>query len=333
MGGSTWMDSDYTDRVALRAATGTKAFAYSAAAAAGTVAPTHTTLDPSKMKAGGRECRDSDDHPESNPIFIGLDVTGSMQRVPAQMQLKLKELMALLLRKGYITDPAICVTGIGDAEAGDKAPFQVGQFESGIEIENDLTNLYLEGGGGGNAHESYDLALYFLARLVKTDAWEKRQKKGYAFIICDESLPSRCKATSITKVFNITEQGDIPIEELIKEVLEKWELFVIVPNMTQNYKTSYQDSWVKVLGQRLIYLDDPNAVVETIATAIGLQEESVDMASVASHLKDVSGLTDKAIKSVTTALAKVEGTGMVKATKGTGLATLQGRQVGQKCLW
>ena len=30
--------------------------------------------------------------------------------------------------------------------------------------------------------------MYFLARCVKTDAWEKRNKKGYAFIICDEEL-------------------------------------------------------------------------------------------------------------------------------------------------
>lgn len=146
MGGTSWLDSDYTDRAALRSSTGTKTFDYSDKVRAGKAAPVNVGLDPTKMKGGERECRDSADHPNSNPIFVGLDVTGSMQRVPVTMQTKLKELMALLLRKGLIDDPAICITGIGDAETGDRAPFQVGQFESGIEIENDLTNLFLEGG-------------------------------------------------------------------------------------------------------------------------------------------------------------------------------------------
>lgn len=320
MGSSNWSDDAYADRASLRAATGAKSFAYDDDIKTGKVkAATHAALDPSKMKAGCRECRDSKEHPNSNPVFIGLDVTGSMGKVPGMMQVKLKELMALLLKKGWIEDPAICVTGIGDAEAGDRAPFQVGQFESGIEIENDLTNLYIEGGGGGNNHESYDLAIYFLARMTKTDAFEKRGKKGYAFIICDESLPSRCKASVLANVFNVTEQADIPIEVLIKEALEKWELYCLVPAMTSNYRSSLQNSWKKALGERVIFLDDPETVVETIATCVGICEESVDLNDVAKDLADV-GVSSNGAAAVSRALAKVSGGAI--STKGTGLATL-----------
>lgn len=158
-----------------------------------------------------------------------------------------------------------------------------------------------------------------MSRCVKTDAFEKRNKKGYAFIICDEALPSRCKATSVAKVFNQTIQGDIPIEILVNEVLQKWELFVIVPNMTNHYRSSLQDSWTKVLGQRVIFLEDPEVVVETIATCIGLCEESTDLNDVVKDLKDVGTSADGAA-AVTRALAKIGGGSLTKATEGTGLA-------------
>ena len=322
MGGTSWSDQDYADRVALRAATGKATFAYDVDVKSGRVATAaHATLDPAKMKPGGRECRDSTEHPESNAIVICLDGTGSMGTIPGVMQKELKELMALLLRNGYITDPAICTSCVGDAEAGDRVPFQVGQFESGIEIENDLTNLFIEGGGGGNKQESYDVPLYFLSRLTKTDAFEKRGKKGYAFIICDEGLPARCKARVINQVFGITEEVDIPIEQLVKEVLEKWELYCIVPAMTSNYKTSLQDSWKKVLGERVIFLDDPTVVIKTIATCIGLCEEAIDHSSIATDLADV-GVSSAGAASVSRALAKVSGSSLSKIGTGTGLATL-----------
>lgn len=324
MGGTSWSDDHYTERANMRAAKGINTFAYHEDIRTGkTAAKTHATLDPAKLKAGKRECRDSTEHPKSKPVYIGLDVTGSMSSVPKMAQIKLKELLAFLLKKGYLEDPAICISAIGDA-ATDRAPFQVGQFESGIEIENDLTNLYLEGNGGGNRQESYDLALYFLARKVTTDAWEKRKEKGYAFIICDEQLPQRCKASHINTVFDDNAQADIPIEDLLKEVEERWELYCIVPNMTSHYKTDYQDSWKEAIGERVIFLEDHEAIVETIASCIGMLEENVDLGGLVNDLKEVSAFDDAKTASVTKALAKVTaGKSLSKVTDGsTGLATL-----------
>lgn len=324
MGSSNWSDRAYTDRATARKLRGESTFAYTGKIEKGEVAAAaHESLDPKRMKAGKREARDSTEHPNSNPVFIGLDVTGSMRQVPSIIQGKLKELMKLLLIKGYLEDPAICVAGIGDAEMYDKAPFQVGQFESGIELENDLTNLYLEGGGGGNRQESYDLALYFLARMVETDAWEKRSKKGYAFIVCDEMLPRECKASSVREVFGITEQSNIPTETLLTEVFERWELYCIVPKMTAHFKTEYQDSWATALGERLLYLEDPSAISEMIASCIGVLEETVDTEGLVTDLRD-AGLSETGTAAVTKALAKVgAGGALSKVTGGdTGLATL-----------
>ena len=108
----------------------------------------------------------------------------------------------------------------GDA-AYDRYPFQVGQFESEIEMEDNLTNFILEGGGGGNAIESYDLNMYFAARKVEFDAYEKRGRRGYMFMVLDERMPKIVNANHVKQVFGDDLQGDIPIEDIYEELVEK----------------------------------------------------------------------------------------------------------------
>ncbi len=324
MGGTSWSAAAYTERVNTTRAAGKPLFAYHANVSSGAVAKAaHETLDPKKMKNGVREARDSEAHPNSRPVYVGLDVTGSMARVPMDIQEKLPTLMGLLTRRGYLADPAICVSAIGDVHS-DKVPFQVGQFESGVEIDDDIRNLFLEGNGGGNMHESYDIALYFLANCVKSDAWEKRQQKGYAFIICDEELPSLTQAAHLRDVFGsiITEERDLSVDALMAEVQKRWDLFCIIPNMTSHYEDpKYSVRWRKLLGERVLRLEDPNGICELIASTIGVMEENADVDSLVADLKS-EGTTDATAASVTRALSKVgEGRGLTKLG-GTGLATL-----------
>src|SRR5258706_8080797 len=98
-----------------------------------------------------------------------------MEKVPRVLQAHLPKLVGLLIRKGCLEHPQILIGAIGDATC-DTAPLQVGQFESGIEIEEDLGKLFLEGGGGGQVTESYELAMYFMARHTSIDCHEKRGK-------------------------------------------------------------------------------------------------------------------------------------------------------------
>ena len=84
-------------------------------------------------------------------------------RGPRALQAKLPQLLGLLLRKGYAAHPQIMFGAIGDATC-DRAPLQVGQFESDNRMDDDLSRILLEGGGGGQKTESYELALYFMAR-------------------------------------------------------------------------------------------------------------------------------------------------------------------------
>jgi hypothetical protein len=108
-----------------------------------------------------RESRDSDEHPNSVPIIIALDETGSMGTVPHFLVKDgLPNMMDKIIKAG-VADPQVLFLGIGDHEC-DEAPLQVGQFESSDELlDKWLTDIYLEGRGGGNYGESYLLAWFF----------------------------------------------------------------------------------------------------------------------------------------------------------------------------
>ena len=149
------------------------------------------TIDPLMViKDKIRESCDSEEHPTSYPIIIGLDVTGSMGRVPENLiKQAFPEIMKTIMEQG-VEHAQICFVGIGD-HYSDDAPIQVGQFETSDELtEKWLKAIYIEGGGGGNNGESYQLAWYFAAFHTKTDAFEKRKIKGTLITIGDEPCHS-----------------------------------------------------------------------------------------------------------------------------------------------
>ncbi len=189
MGTTYWSDDDYRERAAFLRRAGKGAFEYHdfTMRRPERERQVHEKMNPYGVAA--RESRDSAAHPESRAVAVLFDVTGSMGSVPRIVQENLCQLMDLLLDKNYLAHPQILIGGIGDATC-DGAPLQIGQFESGIEIDQDLAKLWLEGGGGGQKTESYELAMYFMARHTAIDCLEKRGRRGYLFLIGDE-MPYR----------------------------------------------------------------------------------------------------------------------------------------------
>lgn len=311
MGGSSYSDDHYHTRVADRAARGVPTFDHTAKVKSGAVpAGVHDRLNP---KGVTRESRDSAAHPASVPIGVLFDVTGSMSGVPVTLQKKIPGLMSLLLRKGYIQDPQILFGAIGDYFS-DKSALQVGQFESGLEMDDDLTKLFLEGGGGGSSQESYQNAFYFFARHTVSDAWEKRGRKGYLFVIGgDEQTYLTAKKQEILDVFGDTVQGDLDTKALIAECQERYHVFFLTPGRT-SYGHKFKSHWAELVGpQRVISLDDPEAVCETIGVAIGLVEGTTDLHTMGDDL--ASSGASAAVTSAVTA-------GLDELAKSTSLAVV-----------
>jgi hypothetical protein len=313
MGGGNYSSETYTARAKARAATGASAFAYTdtvMASARPEARRAHDSLNPHGVAL--RECRDSADHPLSTAVSVLFDVTGSMRRVPRALQQRLNELLGVLLRKAYITDPQIMFGAIGDA-IFDRAPLQVGQFESDNRMEDDLGNLYLEGGGGNGLAESYGLAMYFMARHTALDCLEKRGQKGFLFIIGDEPPYPTVTRAEIDKFLGDAEQADIPIEDVVTEVQEKYEVFYLMPSGTANWgREAVADRWRDLLGQNYIRVEDPEAICETIALIIG-QHEGISLSDGVADLVAL-GSSERSATAAAKALEGFSASAIVKAS-------------------
>jgi hypothetical protein len=245
----------------------------------------HPSLDPAGLTV--RESRDSAEHPESLAISVLFDVTGSMGGVPRTLQTKLPDLFGLLLRKGYTEHPQLLFGGVGDATC-DQVPLQLGQFESDNRMDEQLGRILLEGGGGGQMTESYELALYAMARHTSLDCWEKRGRRGYLFLIGDELPYGRVKAREVRAVLGDRLTEDIPLPQILTEVKRTFNVFYILPaGASYAGNPEVLDVWHRLLGQNVIELDDLDAVCETIALTVGLGEEAIDLAAGLADLRDI----------------------------------------------
>lgn len=299
MGSSNWSTDAYSEAARLRKAAGKSNFAYSDATCSTRKWQIHPTLDPKGVTF--RESRDSTEHPRSTAISVLFDETGSMGAIPRVFQQKLGELMSVLLLKGYIQDPQILFGALGDATC-DRIPLQVGQFESGVEMDEHLRNIVLEGGGGGTSHESYELALYFIAHHTSIDCWEKRGRKGYLFLIGDEMAYSSVNRSQVATYIGDGLQKNIPLRQIIVEVQRRYHFFFIFPrNASHGHDTGIQNYWRELLGQNVIFLDDENAVSETIALTIGLTEDAINLAEGEDDLSS-TGASGSAIRAAAQAL-------------------------------
>ncbi len=306
MGGTSLSMDDYKARSTMRASyaathgvsMASATMAYSHAISTGAVAATvHPSLSPKGTKL--RESRDSAAHPVTVPIILSLDTTGSMAGVPLIIQQNLPKLMGRFIDdkasgKRYLGDgyPAIMVSAVDDYDAqGADGCLQVGQFESGIEIDDNLTNLWLTGQGGGTYQESYELALYFAARHTVHDNMEKRGRKGYMFIIGDEKAYDKVSRNQVNDVISVDPlQADIPLQAIVDEVKEKYHLFFIIPKNTSHYNDPVlYNFWVKLLGQQnVLKLEKPEAICDTIVGAVAICEEHVGVADLAADGLDVN---------------------------------------------
>jgi hypothetical protein len=217
-----------------------------------------------------RECCDSDQHQNTVPIIVALDVTGSMGYVPEKfIREEMTKMMAGLYAAG-LTSSQVLFMGIGDHEC-DSSPLQVGQFEADDQLlDKWLKDIYLEGGGGGNDGESYLLAWYYGARCTRLDSVDKRDTKGFLFTIGDEPNLTSLPESAQKSIFG--ENGvreNVTAEQLLKEASEKYNVFHI--HLKETHAGSMprtQDGWKQNMGENVIFLDSLSDISSTIIGVI-----------------------------------------------------------------
>jgi hypothetical protein len=280
MGNGSYDVTASTARAAFRASTGTTAFAHDQNIKTGKLKPQiHPSLN--VLLKPYRECRDNDDNPISVPIAIFTDVTGSMDTTADHVLDSLNKVIVAIRDKGVISYPALLFGAIGDASS-DKAPIQVGEFESDdLKAEEHLSNIYREKNGGGNGWESYLMSLWFVANKIETDHWDKRGEKGFLFIIEDENLDKILPAHHLKQFIGVDVEEDILPETIIEKLLLRWHVVIIRPNASHYYNSaSVHETWTKYFGsERVIKVESFTEVVPLIAGTIsvlsGLDHDTV----------------------------------------------------------
>lgn len=208
------------------------------------------SLDPRRFKV--RECCNSDEHPNTIPVILALDVTGSMGEACSETAAALGTIILNLYK--HHKDIEICVMGIGDL-AYDNAPIQMSQFESDIRIAESLDKVYMEKGGGGNSYESYTAAWYMGLKRTRLDCYDKQQRKGIIITMGDEPLNPYLPAYKLNDAIDATEQADIETRQLYQEASQKFDIFHIAVDSPsdsyRNYAERIANSFGQVLGDRL----------------------------------------------------------------------------------
>ena len=242
----------------------------------------HPLMNPNGVRV--REARDSADHPNSLGIVFALDVTGSMADIPKQLATQHLPSFMKLLTDVHVKDPQLLFMAVGDATS-DRAPLQVGQFESTAQLMDQwLTWCFLERGGGGGGQESYELALYFLAQHTEMDCMVKRGKRGYLVMTGDEEPYPILARTVVNSVVGDRLDEDLKVEEVVALLQETFVPFFLIPDQARRVRC--ERTWRNLLGDHVICMEDPADTCWVAAGAIALSERLVpDLKALAATLE------------------------------------------------
>lgn len=217
----------------------TDVFSYRGYGATAEEATQRQTVHPDLNPFGKiRECMNP------TPIVVVMDVTRSRGDDSRIIYNKLPLLIGQIILKNYVPGPAISFAAIGDATAGDRAPLQVGQFEADNRLDDVLSKIWLEEGGGGSGQESYELAAYFYARHSKL-ACLNDGRKGFFFFLGDEGFYPQVSREQIRSILGREVEASVPATDIFAELQRKFHVFLIYPQKSMNERKKDIDAEIK----------------------------------------------------------------------------------------
>jgi hypothetical protein len=201
-----------------------------------------------------------------SPLVIACDVTGSMGEWPATIFSKLPYLDLEgqeYLGKGM----EISFAAIGDAYCDDY-PLQVQPFSKGKGLEASLKKLIIEGGGGGQKTESYDIGALYYARNVEMP----NAIKPMFIFIGDEGLYDFVNSDQAKKWARTSVQGRMNSMEAIAELQKKYSVYLIRKPYSESrgdgmstIDMKIHSQWSSCLGEdHIAILPEAGRVVDVI---------------------------------------------------------------------
>jgi len=191
----------------------------------------------------------------TNPLIIAIDVTGSMANWPFEIFDRLPLLYNTLSQ--YRDDLEICFAAIGDA-ACDQWPLQVTTFASSFDLEQLLSSLYGEG-GGGDAPESYGLFAHWVNTHV---AIPDLEEEPFLIVFGDVTMHPKTPKSQVAHYLGDKVSRDVDAIKAWNQVCSNWNpWFLRRPTGKPGDKVDIQ--WGKAIGeQKIFHIEDEQRAVD-----------------------------------------------------------------------
>jgi len=217
-------------------------------------------------------------------VALSLDGTGSMGRLPKILWDKFPMIAGQLVERAYLPNPTISLSIIGDIEGstsgsrGDSAPIRVADFCQVRELDTWLQKLWLEGGGWGQARESYEFMAYFYARRCDIS----KAITSMMIFTGDEGFRDQLSGAELRKRFGGNHET-ISSSAAFKELRQKFSdnVFLVHPP----YQDASEDKtivkmWQGVLGkEHIVNLGTNEAIGDIILGIIALVGGTRDLST------------------------------------------------------
>lgn len=238
-----------------------------------------------------------------NPIVIVLDVTGSNINFARLVYDKMPMFYGQIEEKGYLNDFDIALCAIGDLRMNDSYPLQVSDFAKGIEIDSWLEKLVLEGGGGGNMHESYELAAHYLAQKMSF----AEDARPIVFFIGDEA-PYKMVSGLDAMAYGIPYHGETNGFADLRQKTKDNVFVFLNPYSGNCFRDYITDAWNKTLApEHVIKIKEEKAIVDLMLGVLALLSKkslktyALDMGNRGQTVKRIAGVTES-LNSLSTSL-------------------------------
>lgn len=215
----------------------------------------------------------------ANPLVIVCDVTGSMGTWPAVIFEKLPYLDHEMRTEYLGEDAEVSYAATGDAN-GDRYPVQVRPFAHSTAQADRLKQLVIEGNGGGQLHETYELLALYYARLVSMP----NALKPIIIFIGDEKPYPTIHPSQALAHLGIKLQDEVSTADVFDELKGKFSVYFIhkpygnssVEHLDPTSKEIYA-CWEKLVGaDHICMLAEAQRVVDVIFGILAAETGKVD---------------------------------------------------------
>lgn len=251
-----------------------------------------------------------------HPICVLLDVTGSNIDFARACYDKAPMFFGQIEQQGYLPagEFAIAFNAVGDAFT-DYAPLQIAEFEYAKEIDPWIKKIYLEGNGGGQQKETYELGAYFFNEMLEMPNAEM----PFMFILADEAPYPKLHRDIVVKILGDCKFPEPTIDsKIIFEKLDKKfhnNVFVLLNKYSGcSFDDGITSGWESVLPkERIIKLEQEKSFVDImlgiIAMVSNARSKDAYIKDMGNRGQDASRITavNNALDSVSTALVPVSG--------------------------